>query len=146
MPSLARTKLDTRSHNLSAGPRGNKPRHSVKLALVVSCKAEPERSGKGSVKEREQSGVGLGDLLGPIGLTLGGSLKRKVLIQRQHVFAGLTVHISQAVFLSLANTLYKERVLTFRTPPGRRGRTPRMMKQRGQRKPTPSNRGWNSVL
>lgn len=42
------------------------------------CEARPERDGNTAVKERKERNFGLGDLLGPIGLTIGGSLDRKV--------------------------------------------------------------------
>ena len=45
----------------------------------LRCKAKSERHGSTSVKEREGRNLGLGDILGPIGLTLGGSLNKKVL-------------------------------------------------------------------
>ncbi|EIE20540.1 hypothetical protein COCSUDRAFT_18627 [Coccomyxa subellipsoidea C-169] len=44
----------------------------------LQCHASLEREGSASVKEKKERDFGLGDILGPIGLTLGGSLNKKV--------------------------------------------------------------------
>lgn len=42
----------------------------------LHCRANADRDGSTAVKEKKANEFGLGDLLGPIGLTLGGSLKK----------------------------------------------------------------------
>ncbi len=44
----------------------------------LQCHASLEAEGSASVKEKKKRDFGLGDILGPIGLTLGGSLNKKV--------------------------------------------------------------------
>ena len=54
------------------------PARYRKRCQKLRCEARPERDGNTAVKERKERSFGLGDLLGPIGLTIGGSLDRKV--------------------------------------------------------------------
>ena len=46
----------------------------------VVCRAESRKKGGAAVEDKTDKSLGLGDLLGPIGLTLGGALRRQVCI------------------------------------------------------------------
>jgi hypothetical protein len=52
--------------------------HRAAKRLSMSCRAEAAQKEKRSALNKHKGLMGLGDLLGPIGLTLGGALRRKV--------------------------------------------------------------------